>query len=164
HPTSPATTDLQLRTLQPASLTLRTRVRGRPAPVGDTALFSPYAQRADPARNPLDALDVVERALPSVPYQFVIDERVPDLPMTQVRHVRAGYGENMVPMAFAPDTMELNVGVFTTKGQRPERVRDEVTAHLRAVLAPFGFHTDIELVGSFRDFLDVPLDAPVLES
>ncbi len=164
HTIIPEPTDLGIRTVQTGSLTLRIRVRGRTAPVGDTALFSRYAQRADRARNPLDALDVVERALTSVPYRFVVDERVPDLPMTQVRHVSAGYGENMLPMAFAPDTMELGVGVFTTKGQRPDRVRDEVAAHLRAVLAPFGFHVDVELVGSFRDFLDVPIDAPVVES
>lgn len=164
HTIIPEPTDLKIRTVQTGSLALRIRVRGRTAPVGDNALFSRYARRADQARNPLDVVDVVNRSLMSVPYKFVADERVPDLPMTQVRGVSVGYGENMLSMAFAPDMMELNVGVYTTKGQKPDRVRDEVAAHLRAVLAPFGLHADIELVGSFRDFLDVPLDAPVVES
>lgn len=160
----PEPTDLGIRTVQTGSLTLAVRVLGRTAPVGDAALFARYADRADQAADPVAALPAVLRALETVPYACTPDPRLPDLPMTQVRRVGGGYGPELLPMAFAPDTLELSVGVFTTKGQDPQTVRDEVDRHLTALLAPLGLTVEVRPVGAFREFLDVPVGRPVVRA
>ncbi|HEY0187758.1 MAG TPA: M20/M25/M40 family metallo-hydrolase [Cellulomonas sp.] len=160
----PEPTDLGIRTVQTGSLSLAVRVLGRTAPVGDAAMFARYADPADRALDPVSALPVVLRALGSVPYACTPDPRVPDLPMTQVRRVAGGYGPDLLPMAFAPDTLELSVGVFTTQGQTPQTVRDEVDRHLSAAVRPLGLTVEVRPVGAFREFLDVPADRPVVRA
>nr|BFE59474.1 ArgE/DapE family deacylase [Dactylosporangium thailandense] len=128
----PEPTDLGIRTVQIGSLVVDVTLRGRTGPAGGADLFRRYATLDDLPVDVIEALPDVLRAIDRVRLTHRPDPAMPDMPHVQVRQVVAGYGPARLPMAFAPDSALLRLGVSTVAGQEP----GQITADLDAVLDP----------------------------
>lgn len=150
----PEPTDLGVRTVQTGSVALRIEIRGRTGPAGPPSLFQRYAGEDD---QPVDAVEGVQQVLsvlPDVGFTYDLDPDLPDLPLLQVRHVVAGYGAGRGPMAFAPDSAAINLGVYTVRGQGAESVRADVARALRQVADETGHDIDVVVLPGIRHALD----------
>jgi acetylornithine deacetylase len=163
----PEPTDLGIRTTQAGSLTVRLSVTGTTGPAGDLELFREFGDESDWPVDTARELRPLLDALDAIRWTYEPDERMPHLPLTQIRQIRVGYGREHVPMAFAPDAATISLGVWTVNGQTVESVLEDVRRAVAPVAAERGLALELEVIPSgsglrMREPLDTPLDASVV--
>ncbi len=145
----PEPTDLGIRTVQTGSATLRVHLTGRTGPAGGISLFEHFASAADYPSDVVRALPLVLEALDAVSWTHDPDPSMPDIPMLQIRGVQAGYGHHRLPVAFAPDSGVVTVGVLSVRGQTPLSLLADVERALAPVTGKQpGLRVDVELVAN----------------